>query len=679
MKKLVLGIAIVVSVFTLVFAGSVQAANIPAKINYHGYLKTEGAQFNGTGYFKFAITNDADNPTISYWTNDGSSSAAGAEPSEAVSIEVRNGVFNVALGDNGLTNMAAIDPAVFQDAARTYLRVWFSDGTGFEWLGPDTQLVSVPYAYQAYEAETVQGLDTASLVDVNNTQTITNKTLSDSKIDGSKNTIENISGKAIKLDGASLEATDTGLRTKIDSAGGLDSNAAGLKVKLAADSGLEVTAQGIKVLNKSYDLVVATPQEGDTGLIAAACNSAGEDQAIFIPNGIYTETSDIVLKSGQKLIGASRQGVIINFADGDYQLKAAGSDSFQDGTILVTKGSVDAQYTGAGTLPALAKAFVVIEGFPYPINSIDSGNNTIELETKYQGKDLATMDWMLAAFVSGIELRNLTVMGQKPSLAKGVIQLNLAINCIMDNIMITGNSANNSVAIKLENCFNCKVSNADLCSNFYGILFMSGGKHCVDGVSIYNNRFGLYLYEANANDINDVKVNYHSSNGISLERSRGNKFSNVTASSNHLAAIKLDGCFENQFSNVELVNNGTGVLFQTAESSYNYFSNIIIMPNGNAGITDLAGNTNNNYVNVYCDSDFNIMGSQTTVSASSFREIKITNVGNRISVTKAEQVVEQDAADYNIVVGCYLNTSPWITLIGGNSKEDCNVKFSLML
>jgi hypothetical protein len=132
--------------------------------------------FNGNGQFKFAIVNgnadcQATPPTAcaSFWSNN-DSSANGSEPTEAVTIPVTNGVFAVKLGDTSLTNMSAIPPAVF-DNATTFLRVWFSDnGTTFEQLSPDRQLVSVPYAFRAETANSVAGAGSIGATQIDSTQ-----------------------------------------------------------------------------------------------------------------------------------------------------------------------------------------------------------------------------------------------------------------------------------------------------------------------------------------------------------------------------------------------------------------------------------------------------------------------------------------------------------------------------
>jgi len=132
------------------------AQTVPPMLPYTGTIAVSGTPaFNGDGHFKFAIVNNECQTSpftgcASSWSND-LSKTDGSEPTTAVTIPVTNGVFAAKLGDQKLS-MQPIPATVFDDET-TFLRVWFSDnGTTFEQLSPDRQLVSVPYAYQAEKA-----------------------------------------------------------------------------------------------------------------------------------------------------------------------------------------------------------------------------------------------------------------------------------------------------------------------------------------------------------------------------------------------------------------------------------------------------------------------------------------------------------------------------------------------
>lgn len=118
----------------------------PPVINYAGQVSVEGLPFTGNGQFKFAILQAETNATL--WSNDGTSEK-GSEPSAFLSIPVNGGLYSVLLGNSAISGMASIDPSIFHQHKNTRLRIWFSDGLGFELLSPDGRFASVPYAFNA--------------------------------------------------------------------------------------------------------------------------------------------------------------------------------------------------------------------------------------------------------------------------------------------------------------------------------------------------------------------------------------------------------------------------------------------------------------------------------------------------------------------------------------------------
>jgi len=155
-------LAILLSVAGLATAGPLARPHLqggaPTVVSYQGQVVVNDVAYTGTGYFKFAVVNAAGN--TSYWSNDGTS-AGGSAPTNAVSLTVSYGLFNVLLGDTTLTNMTqALTASVF-DGTDRYLRVWFSSSAGgpFTQLSPDRRFAAVPYALQAEEAKNADLLD----------------------------------------------------------------------------------------------------------------------------------------------------------------------------------------------------------------------------------------------------------------------------------------------------------------------------------------------------------------------------------------------------------------------------------------------------------------------------------------------------------------------------------------
>ena len=150
-------VAVVLVAGMLATAGwSAAQSGAPTLTSYQGLVTVGGAPYSGAGTFKFAIVNQAGDET--YWSNDGTS-AGGGQPTNAVTLTVTDGLFNVLLGDTALANMTALPASAFSGTDR-YLRVWFSsDGATFTLLSPDRRIAAVPYALQAEEAKSTADAD----------------------------------------------------------------------------------------------------------------------------------------------------------------------------------------------------------------------------------------------------------------------------------------------------------------------------------------------------------------------------------------------------------------------------------------------------------------------------------------------------------------------------------------
>ena len=118
--------------------------HVPQRMNYAGMIQVEGAPYTGSGLFKFAFI-EAGGQVL--WTNDGTG-GNGTEPTGAVTVSVSNGRYSLALGDVSLANMRALPSSVFT-RNDVHLKIWFSDGQGFQLLSPNRVVGSVAYAMVA--------------------------------------------------------------------------------------------------------------------------------------------------------------------------------------------------------------------------------------------------------------------------------------------------------------------------------------------------------------------------------------------------------------------------------------------------------------------------------------------------------------------------------------------------
>ena len=134
----------------LVASADPVCAEVPQLLNYQGRVKVSGADFTGTGLFKFALVSGAG--STSYWSNDGTS-VTGSQPAAAVSLPVQAGHYQVLLGDATVPGMTALSAGIFSQP-EVRLRVWFSDGVnGWQQLTPDQRIAAVGYALMAEDVK----------------------------------------------------------------------------------------------------------------------------------------------------------------------------------------------------------------------------------------------------------------------------------------------------------------------------------------------------------------------------------------------------------------------------------------------------------------------------------------------------------------------------------------------
>ncbi|WOO40305.1 hypothetical protein [Rubellicoccus peritrichatus] len=157
MKNLTIALYAILSI-------SMLYADLPSTLPYEGRVSENDILPTGTRYFKFAIIDDDQSPTVSYWSND-NSSTAGSEPSTGHGVGVTTGLFSIQLGDDSSTN--APIPTNVWNYDSLFLRIWYSedstDGSNGTFALLDTiELQPVAYAHRARTADNATTAATAT-------------------------------------------------------------------------------------------------------------------------------------------------------------------------------------------------------------------------------------------------------------------------------------------------------------------------------------------------------------------------------------------------------------------------------------------------------------------------------------------------------------------------------------
>ena len=202
--------------------------------------------------------------------------------------------------------------------------------------------------------------------------------------------------------------------------------------------GPEEAAAGGQTL---YDYVVA-PSGGDYTLVSsavAAAVSAGGGKTIFVRNGTYNESSDIVFgEDNIVLIGESRDGVIVDFGANDARFEITSDDTqYRTGTVDLTNG--DATVTGDGTtfsgnIAAGDVLYVMRSGWVGIVDSI-TDNTNLELTEAWQGETYSGKTYYFSFTPrTGIVMKNMTITGGTTS--HGSIYIENGYRCVLDNVIV---------------------------------------------------------------------------------------------------------------------------------------------------------------------------------------------------------------------------------------------------
>lgn len=332
---------------------------IPSKINYQGYIKSNGSPYTGTGYFKFSIIDSPTSPSTNYWTNDGSSPSAGSAPTSAVSTTVTDGVFNIILGNTSLTNMTTIGANIFADNQSTYLRVWFSeDGSSFTLLTSGREFVSVPYSYSVVLASgsgldynssgglqiASEGVSSSMLADSAITSAkISDGTITNSDINSSASiSASKISGTAATLTGN--QSFDSGT-LYIDSSNnyvGIGTASPSYPLHLYKDYGTK-TDSGIDYGLYAYTTAGTITESGNYSLMNYLCSAITGSSTYYIVAGAtnYGYSSSSQSSNQDALMGSYNLSLMAGSGNVDY---AYGTYS----QARTTAGSIDNAYAYYG-------------------------------------------------------------------------------------------------------------------------------------------------------------------------------------------------------------------------------------------------------------------------------------------------------------------------------------------
>lgn len=378
----------------------------------------------------------------------------------------------------------------------------------------------------------------------------------------------------------------------------------------------------------SYDAIIDAKGRGDY-LLPSQAFAAGA-KTVYIRNGKYVESTDIIIPDHGVFIGESASPVVIEFT-GPYCIKIDGSGGIKEsiGTISIANGS--STVTGVGTTFSNLQAGdgILLDKNFYKIETISS-NTSLIIDVIYNGKALNNISFIAQKMKSSITLQNLCIGGSTVSgiYMRGVSNTLINSCGFMKNqkgiemidssnvSFMSCNSTNNSDSgYKMENCISINHVNGISHNNGnYGFCVIGQSQNVVfNGIVSSNNHADGVHFGANSEKmiVNDCAIENNNGHGINCDintknilidgtivtnnddgiiiRGIGNIISSCIIRDNNIGILIINGSLMNVVDGSKIQDNGTGIEIQ-AGANDNIVDSNIASGNASHGIHIHANN-----------------------------------------------------------------------------------------
>lgn len=377
---------------------------------------------------------------------------------------------------------------------------------------------------------------------------------------------------------------------------------------------------------------------------------------IFVKNGMYIETSDIIIPNLGKLIGETPAGVMVVFMGG-ASMKIDGSGGINEtaGTISVTNGSSTVTGTGTTFTNLSAGNFILIGNNFYQIDSI-ANDTSLELLVNYNGITRSNDAYIAQAMSVGCVIQNLAITGS----SNVAFLCRAGRYCHVHDVIMTKNAQNlhildcgdcsfgmfatinalSGTGVTIENSTDCHFDYCNVCNNAsHGIAILNNCNNIsFDACSTSCNQGCGYFIDTNSNhcSITDGNCKQNSAHGIHLNNTVfGNMVNSLSITRNNIGVLmEGDG---NTISCCDICDNLKGI--ECSGNGSGSVKGCVIGNNTGAGIDILGNNSifegnrieNNGGTGLYVTGNDNIV-STNRISAN-------TGNGLEIDATSSDTIV----------------------------------------
>jgi hypothetical protein len=607
-------------------------AGAPTVVGYQGQVTVDGVAHTGTGYFKFAIV-DLPTCTTGYWMNDGSTLGCTA-PTNAVSLAVSNGLFNVLLGDTSVTNMTALPASVFSGTTR-YLRVWFSTESGgpFVHLTPDRRIAAVPYALQATNADYLDGQSSAEFATAAHNHDAAYVNVTGDSMSGTLNVnIPSGGSHGISSITTSSGSGASAVEAKNNGAGyGVYAYSATLYGIYAAGGALagyfdghvhvagDLTVDGRSPFQRKYDNVVVVAKSGGDyttigAALAAITASASDRYLIWVAPGTYDET--VNMEPYVDIQGAG---------EGVTKITYGGSSGWGTGTVVGANNAelrfLTVENTGGETYaiailnssasPRITHVTCVAAGgttTTYGVRNISGSPVMTDVSISVTGSANA-----IGVYNNGVlaepELVHVTVSASGAQNSYGIWSENSSTPTLQDvTVRVSGGSTNTAVrnqspvtmlnvvaeATGSSGSSNYGVSNTDVVTLTHVTASATGGSNA-SGIYSTGAEVVMQLVSASAADASSVSNGIHSSNSTVT-------MTQVTATasgSGYSTAIYND--YDSTATMTQVTANATG-----SSQNYGVYNSSASASLNNSTVSATGGTANSGVYNYISDGAYTV-------------------------------------------------------------------------
>lgn len=294
---------------------------------------------------------------------------------------------------------------------------------------------------------------------------------------------------------------------------------------------------------------------------------------VFLANGVYPQTSDIVIPSDVTLRGASA-AAIIDFQSSSHQVRAVGTNIYSTGTVAINNRSQIVTGTATGWTTALIGYSIILGGTWFTVTAVAS-LTTLTIDSRFDGLSLSGQNYVIASVASNIHIENLTVINSMATTGAILCQSITASrlddvtieDCVMGFNFVDANAVYNQGFTTINCDTGTNVDNAGswTFNNFlvYGsataamvfnrLISASVANFTVssslgNGITVTNcANWGLY----------DAVIINNEGNGIEITDSNDIEMFSLTMQSNLRDGIKLTSNTDRSFmSQVNFQNNG---------------------------------------------------------------------------------------------------------------------------